>query len=124
DEAERLGDEASISVASCQSTRHPDVVAALDEHVTRLGLPDAVLCGNDQIALFVLRWFADRRISVPDQVRVTGFNAFEFGEFATPSLTTVRSPAYEIGEAAGSSILQRLDSGHFLQRDLILSVQL
>jgi LacI family transcriptional regulator len=63
-------------------------------------------------------------MNVPGQIRVTGFNAFDFWQFVTPTLTTVRSPAYVLGETAGVNLLQRLKAGHFLERDVILAVAL
>jgi LacI family transcriptional regulator len=72
----------------------------------------------------VLKWLAERAVAVPDQVKVTGFNAFDFWHFATPTLTTVHSSAYALGETAAANLLQRLKVGCFVQRDVILAVAL
>lgn len=125
EEVKHHGDGATLAVAACQSVREQHVVAALDDHIARKGMPDGILCGNDLVAALVLKRLGDRKVDVPNDVRVTGFNAFDISRHAASlPLTTVRSPAYELGEAAGERILERLDHGRFEQRDLILSVQI
>ena len=121
--AEVDGNVSAVSLF-CETAGIVDAQSAFAAYVEERGLPDAVLAGNDQIGITVLKWLAERRIAVPGQVRVTGFNAFDFWRFATPTLTTVRSPAYALGETAAANLLQRLTAGHFLQRDVILAVAL
>jgi LacI family transcriptional regulator len=55
-------------------------------------LPDAVVCGNDEIAVGVLCEFRRRQIRVPEQVWVTGFDDIRFALLTDPPLTTVRQP--------------------------------
>jgi LacI family transcriptional regulator len=116
--------DASAASLSCKNAGILEAQGAFAAYAEASGLPDAVLAGNDQIGIAVLKWLAERDIAVPDRVRVTGFNAFDFWRFATPTLTTVRSPAYALGETAASNLVERLKVGHFLQRDVILAVAL
>ena len=39
---------------------------------------------------------------------MTGFNDFEFAQFADPPLTTVCVPGYELGRAGAESLIARL----------------
>ena len=39
---------------------------------------------------------------------MTGFNDFEFAQFADPPLTTVRVPGYELGRVGAESLIGRL----------------
>ncbi|PKQ20797.1 MAG: LacI family transcriptional regulator [Actinobacteria bacterium HGW-Actinobacteria-6] len=66
--------------------------AAAQELATGSVLPDAVVCGNDEIAVGVLREFRRRQIRVPEDVLVTGFDDIRFAALADPPLTTVRQP--------------------------------
>jgi LacI family transcriptional regulator len=115
---------ASLLSATCETASFADAQFAFAAHVQERGLPHAVLASNDQIAIAVLKWLAERSIKVPQQIMVTGFNAFEFGLFATPSLTTIRSPAYNLGETAAAHLIDRLRSKRFEQRDVVLAVSL
>ena len=59
----------------------------------------AVLCGNDDIALGVMRAMHAAGLSVPGNVSVVGFDDTPVAEFLTPPLTTVRLDFAELGRA-------------------------
>jgi len=88
------------------------------------GLPEAVLCANDQTAIAVMKWLAAAGVKVPSKVAVTGFNGFEFRQYASPTLTSVHSPAYELGQAGGALMLDRLEHGAFPRRDTLHPLEL
>lgn len=69
---------------------------------------DAVLCGNDQMALGVLHALADRGVAVPDRIAVVGFDDVPEAAHFIPPLTTVRQDFAALGEqvlAAVSAVL-------------------
>lgn len=59
-------------------------------------LPDAVVCGNDEIAVGMLGEFRRGQVQVPGDLLVTGFDDIRFAELADPPLTTVRQPREQI----------------------------
>jgi DNA-binding LacI/PurR family transcriptional regulator len=59
----------------------------------------AVLCGNDDLALGVMRSVHAAGRSVPGDVSVVGFDDTPVSEFLTPPLTTVRLDFAELGRA-------------------------
>ena len=59
----------------------------------------AVLCGNDELALGVMRALHAAGLSVPGHVSVVGFDDMPVAEFLTPPLTTVRLDFAELGRA-------------------------
>ena len=67
------------------------------------------MCGNDLLALGVLQELRRRKLRVPADVAVTGFNNFDFAEFVDPPLTTVRTPGYEMGRAAAQNLIDALE---------------
>lgn len=100
------------------------VQATLAAHVETHGLPGAVMAGNDQIGIAAMKWLRGRGLSVPDDLRVTGFNAFDAWRYSDPVLTTVVSPAYAMGHKGGEVILGRLQGRNFAERDILLPVVL
>jgi DNA-binding LacI/PurR family transcriptional regulator len=62
--------------------------------------PTAILALSDLLALGVLEAAAERGISVPGQLSVTGFDDIPEAAQATPSLTTVRQPHQRKGAEA------------------------
>ncbi|HEX5439138.1 MAG TPA: LacI family DNA-binding transcriptional regulator [Gemmatimonadaceae bacterium] len=59
--------------------------------------PTAIVCVNDFMALGVLRELHARRIAVPDELSVTGFDDIGLAQFVSPALTTAHIPREEIG---------------------------
>lgn len=68
----------------------------------------AVLCGNDDLALGVLRAMHEAGRSIPGSVSVVGFDDTPLSEFYTPSLTTVRLDFAELGRACFALLRDRL----------------
>jgi LacI family transcriptional regulator len=63
-------------------------------------LPDAVICGSDLIALGMVRELRTAGVSIPDEIKVTGFDGILFSEMSDPPLTTVRQPVQDIADEA------------------------
>ncbi|MDQ0322106.1 LacI family gluconate utilization system Gnt-I transcriptional repressor [Pararhizobium capsulatum DSM 1112] len=61
---------------------------------------DALVCNNDDLAMGVL--FACQRASLPVPARISlaGFNDLEMMAVAFPSITSIRTPRFEIGRQA------------------------
>jgi DNA-binding LacI/PurR family transcriptional regulator len=60
----------------------------------------AALCGNDDLALGVMRALHEAGRRVPDEVSVVGFDDAPHSAFLVPSLTTVRLDFAGLGRAA------------------------
>jgi LacI family transcriptional regulator len=76
----------------------------------RAVVPDAVFCGNDQIARGVVDALRERGRRVPDDVAVIGFDNWEIVAAATrPSLTTVDMNLKDLGREAGLTLLKLVD---------------
>ncbi|ESY79214.1 LacI family transcriptional regulator [Mesorhizobium sp. LNHC220B00] len=68
--------------------------------------PDAVFCGNDQIARGVIDALRERGLSVPGDVGVIGFDNWEIVAEATrPPLTSVDMNLTALGREAGLTLL-------------------
>lgn len=113
-----------LSIVPCGSADFRDTQAALDEEITRNGVPDAILAGNDQMGIAAMKLIAARGLAVPEDVAITGFNAFEFWQYTEPMLTTIRSAAYEMGARGGDVLLERLTAGQFERREIVFPVTL
>jgi LacI family transcriptional regulator len=68
--------------------------------------PDAIFCGNDQIARGVIDALRDRGVTVPADVAVVGFDNWGvIAEQTRPALTTIDMELKELGRQAGLAIL-------------------
>ena len=79
------------------------------EPVPELVMPDAVVCGNYEIAKFLTQTLRGRGIRVPEDVAVTGFDNDEEG-MLDPFFTTVNVDAKWLGKRMVQCFLWRL--GH------------
>lgn len=70
--------------------------------------PDAVICGNDEIAFGLIDEFKRNGVRVPADVLVTGFDDIRFSAFVDPSLTTVHQPQRHIGEMCVRLLEERI----------------
>ena len=82
--------------AGAKLARNPDVTA--------------ILCGNDDLALGVLRALHHAGRRVPEDVSVIGFDDAPHSGFVTPSLTTVRMDFHGLGRAAFGLLRAQLDT--------------
>ena len=71
-------------------------------------LPDAIVCGNDQMAIGAMRELRAAGIRVPADIAVTGFDDIHIGAMLTPPLTTVRQSMRDLGERACNMLLERI----------------
>jgi LacI family transcriptional regulator len=113
-----------FEIVVCGKADYGDTQKALGRHIDTHGYPDAILAGNDQMGIAAMKLMAAHGRRVPNNVAITGFNAFEFWQFTDPVLTTVHSPAYEMGARGGEEILARLDNGSFDRREIVFPVEL
>jgi DNA-binding LacI/PurR family transcriptional regulator len=69
----------------------------------------AVLCGNDDLAIGVIRAMHEAGRPVPESVSVVGFDDMPQSEFFIPALTTVRLDFIELGRACVALLRPFLD---------------
>ena len=70
--------------------------------------PTAIMCGNDLLALGVVKAAKDQGLRIPEDLAVTGFDDFDFAVATEPSLTTVRVAGYEMGRYAAQTLIRAL----------------
>lgn len=86
-------------------------VNAADELCERGHEFTALFAGGDMAAIGAMRSLAGRRIRVPVDVSVVGFNDEEAAEIAEPPLTTIRVPKEEIGAQCVEMLRKTLETG-------------
>ncbi|EXL08643.1 LacI family DNA-binding transcriptional regulator [Aquamicrobium defluvii] len=70
---------------------------------------DAVFCNNDDLALGVLFECQRRRIAVPSQMGICGFNDLEMMAVANPPVSSIRTFRQEMGEQAIRMLIDRIE---------------
>jgi DNA-binding LacI/PurR family transcriptional regulator len=71
---------------------------------------DAVVVGNDRMALGAMRVLERAGRRIPDDVAVTGFDNTPEAAWTSPSLTSVDQPLQEMGRRAVQVVLEHRDN--------------
>lgn len=95
-------------VISAQFTREAGADAIVQLLETRQRMVDAVITGDDFVALGVIEGLQARGLRVPEDVAVVGFDDTPYARASIPPLTTVRQSAYDQGYQGVSLLLARL----------------
>lgn len=91
--AERAGVEVGGAALAALLDAHPDV--------------DGIFFSNDALMLGALFECQRRKIAVPGALGLIGFGDLDFTACAMPTLTTIRPPRSEIGDAVAQHLLRR-----------------
>ena len=70
----------------------------------------ALFTASDALAYGAMRALREAGLAVPGDVSVVGFDGDRLGEYVSPSLTTMRQDAVEIGVKAAELLLKKLSS--------------
>jgi LacI family transcriptional regulator len=74
--------------------------------------PDAIFCGNDQIARGVADGLRERGLSAPEDVAIVGFDNWQvIAEATRPLLTTVDMNLKELGRETGRRLMAMIAGG-------------
>jgi LacI family transcriptional regulator len=80
---------------------------------------DAVFVASDVVALGAIGGLREADLRVPDDVSVVGFDDIPLAGYFDPPLTTVRLPAFALGEAAGRTLIERIHERAAPERTLL-----
>lgn len=69
-----------------------------------IGIPEAIVCANDFMALAILEELISRGYSIPDDIKVSGFDNISESSESNPMLTTVDMPFAKMAYAAVDTI--------------------
>ena len=80
------------------------------EHILKMsGKPDAVFSANDTAAVYCMMNLKEAGIRIPNDIAFAGFNNDPISKIIEPNLTTINYSGYDIGEAAGTTLINHLN---------------
>ena len=81
---------------------------------------DALVCGNDEIAVALVHELQELGIDVPSRISVVGWDDIRVSRYLRPGLTTVSQPVAQLGALAAQH-LHRLLAGETVDDRTVLS---
>ncbi|MCG1018554.1 MULTISPECIES: LacI family DNA-binding transcriptional regulator [Burkholderiaceae] len=70
--------------------------------------PSAIFASNDIMGMGALRAAAKRKIQVPEELSIIGFDDIELSRYVYPALSTVGQSILQLGEAAAQTLFERI----------------
>ena len=71
-------------------------------------LPDAIFGANDTCTASCMYALKQKKIRIPGDIAIAGFNNDPISRIVEPNLTTVNYPAYQMGEVAAKTLIDHL----------------
>jgi len=85
----------------------------------------AIFAGNDGLAFGCIRAAIEKRIRIPDDLSIIGFDNVEISQITSPPLTTINQPKYEMGKAAIEMLLNMMGKDGLREPEhLVMGVRL
>ncbi|HFC08940.1 MAG TPA: LacI family transcriptional regulator [Chloroflexi bacterium] len=97
---------------------------AMQKLLACLPRPTAVFVASDMVALGALKAVWDAGLRVPQDVAIVGFDDLTTTRFTIPPLTTVRVPAFRLGQEAGNLLIEIITRGKAFQPHILLQTSL
>lgn len=72
--------------------------------------PDAIVCYNDEIAVWVIQTIKECGLSVPQDISVVGYDDSSLATVLDIELTTVKHPKKQMGELAARHLIEMLEN--------------
>ncbi len=103
-----------------KAQRHPEIInVSTDEHfaielkfkahLEKHGVPDALLCQNDQTAMCAFHVLRELGLRVPHDVLLAGCDGLQTMRYLTPPLSTIEQPIEEMCATAWGFLQQRIN---------------
>jgi len=70
--------------------------------------PTAIIAGNNLMTIGTLMVLNERKISVPDQMSLVGFDDMPWYSLVSPAITVIKQPVNELGRFAIDLLLRRV----------------
>ena len=112
--------EVSVQEAQYYNMRYSEI---LEDALRKYAQTDGIFASSDVIAAQALQACRKLRISVPDQMKIIGFDDMQIATITTPQLTTIHQPVKEMAEIA-ISLLHDAVQEKLVPRRTVLPVHL
>lgn len=84
----------------------------------------AVFAAADIMAIGLMKAYIQSNKKVPEDLSIIGFDDIKFGQYMTPSLTTIRQDIFMKGRVSGEMIMEDLQRGKRSNRSVTLKPEL
>ncbi len=87
-------------------------------------LPTAIFAAGDMFAVGAMKALREKKLQVPGDVAIVGYNNIDVANFTQPTLTSVSTPIQELGEKSAELLLKLVNREPVAQRKIVLPSRL
>ncbi len=95
-------------IINVSTDEHFAIELKFKAHLEKHGVPDAILCQNDQTAMCAFHVLRELGLQVPGDVLLAGCDGLRNMKYLTPPLSTIRQPIEEMCATAWQFLQQRI----------------
>jgi LacI family transcriptional regulator len=71
---------------------------------------DGIVVVNNTISMGIFKYLKEKNIKIPEDVSFLSYDDFHWMELTDPSITTIRQPSFEMGQAAAKLLLEKIEN--------------
>ena len=72
---------------------------------------DSIFVANDQMALSVMQFFTEKKLRIPEDFGIVGFDNIVESAFFSPPLTTVQQDQFNVAKIAVAEVIKIIEAG-------------
>ncbi len=110
----------NIIVGTYERNFGEKIIETLDYPLSNVGF----FCGNDLIAIGLIKSLKEKKYKVPEEVGVVGFDDIYISLLISPSLTSVSQPSYKMGYESIDLLIKILGNNNEKKNKKILKTRL
>jgi LacI family transcriptional regulator len=105
-------DESLIKYCKYGGLIESETDEAVESLLTLQNKPDAIVAASDKLSTGLLTVLSKKKVRVPEDIGIVGFTNSLLTDIFHPALTSVRQPAFEMGQVAMEMLIQIIESKH------------
>lgn len=96
-------------------------IRAMEDLLNQAKQPTAVICSNDISAIGMMHAVHNKRLDIPGDFSIIGFDNIHLAAYTYPPLTTVQMPGQELASAAIEGLIGKIEGKELTGRREILT---
>lgn len=86
--------------------------------------PEGIITVSDALAIEAIRAARAKNISIPDDIKIIGFDDIKFSASFSPSITTIAQPKYKMGAMALDMLVRLIEKKDIPKRKILVKPKL
>lgn len=86
--------------------------------------PDAIFCASDVFAVSVIKAAHRFNLRIPEDLGIVGFDNIDIASIATPGITTINQPGFQIGFSAAEVLFTKINNPEAKPKSIFLDTEM